>query len=191
MRLFTGIDLPAAQSEALETLIRQLSRLADLRWSRVENLHITTKFIGQWPQERLDELRERLSMIPAPPSISIAVRGVGWFPNPHQPKILWASVQAKDSLEQLVRATDESVAELGIEKDDRPFRPHLTMARIGGRRGGKKRIPDLRALQRAIGKLPTTDFGEFEARAFHLYLSEPGAHGSRYTKLFSFPLGTT
>ena len=177
MRLFTGIELPATEVAGLEALLAELRPLAPLRWSTAANLHITTKFIGEWPESRLEELKSALAAIPAPPTIAIGLDGFGWFPNPHQPRIFWVSVKAPPQLAGLATAIETHLAALGIVKEDRPYRPHLTLARID-------RPADLAPVRRAVAALPATGFGSFQAAAFHLYLSESG----RYAKLASFPL---
>lgn len=186
MRLFTGIDIPADISGPLAKLAAQWKPLAAIRWSRVENLHVTTKFIGEWPAERLDEMKLALGSLSPREPFGIAFRGLGWFPNPHSPRIFWVAVQGGQPLADLARDTEEKTADLGVAKEDRDYRPHLTLARVEPRGGGP--APDLGALRRAIAQLESTEFGSFEAHAFHLYLSEPGNGGSKYTKLATFPL---
>ena len=63
MRLFTAIALPETILEELDGLVRRLRRVARLRWSPIGNLHVTTKFIGEWPAERLDELVAALGRV--------------------------------------------------------------------------------------------------------------------------------
>jgi len=183
MRLFTGIDLPPKVASAIGAAQDTLKPHAALKWSPVRNLHITTKFIGAWPEERLGELRAALGTIPPRPAIPIKLDGLGWFPNPHQPRILWVRVDAPPSLAGLARETEERLEDLGVGREDRPYRPHLTLARIEDRK------VDLAPLRQAIAGLPSADLGEFEAGAFHLYLSQPEPGGSRYTKLAEFPFG--
>lgn len=177
MRLFTAIDVPEPQKAALEALIEQFRPLAPLRWSPTANLHVTTKFIGEWPEERLDELRKALSAVTPSGPMEIAIDGLGWFPNPHQPRVFWAAVKAPPELASLAAATEDRLEPLGIAREDRPFRPHLTLARING-------PADLKSLRRAVALLPSTDFGRFKATVFHLFLSA----GGKYTKLDTFPL---
>ena len=186
MRLFTGLDLPASIKEDLARLVDRLRPEARIRWSKAGNLHITTKFIGEWPRERLAELEERLATVPMAEAIPIEINGVGWFPNPHEPRIFWAAVRAPESLAALAAATDAACGSLGIEAEKRRFTPHLTLARIEPRGGGP--APDLAGLRRAVAAPPSTRFGSFEANTFHLYLSEPEGGGSRYSKLASFPI---
>lgn len=181
MRLFTGIDLPRDVKEKLDVLISHLRTTAHIKWSPAYNLHITTKFLGEWPKERLDELEVQLRTVHVDAPVKINVRGLGWFPNPHSPRVFWAAVEASPSLAELARATEAACAAVGARKEDRPFSPHLTLARV-------KQVAPLAALRRAIAELESVEFGSFTAECFYLYLSEPGPSGSIYTPLKEFPL---
>jgi len=180
MRLFTAIDIPEDVMEGLCSLLKRLKPLAKLNWSRTENLHITTKFIGDWPEERLDEMKRALGATPVPDSINIAVRGLGWFPNERRPRVFWAGIDGGEPLRALAHATGQAVAQLGVPVEERAYSPHLTLARI------KEAVP-LDALRKALQALPSEcgfDFGSFRAASFFLYLSASG----RYTQLARFPI---
>jgi len=181
MRLFIGLDVPYEMRRNLELLLQLLKPTAQISWSPLSNLHVTTKFIGDWPESRVEELKAALRDVPLPGDLLIGIRGIGWFPNPHHPRVLYAGISAPDSLAQLARNTDQACAGIGIVAKDRDFRPHLTLARIKG-------PADLTALRSAIAGLPSADFGAFTAAQFHLYESKPGPHGSLYTKLANYPL---
>lgn len=181
MRLFTGIDLPESIKERLDVLISSLRGTAHVKWSPAYNLHITTKFVGEWPRERLEELVEGLREVRRPERVDIEIRGLGWFPNPHNPRVFWAAVHASPSLGELARATDQACANLGIAAEERPFSPHLTLARI------QHPVP-LQALRKAVAELASVDFGAFTPADFRLYLSKPGPSGSIYTPLHEFSL---
>src|SRR5690349_5675783 len=166
MRLFVGLDLPPQVVRNLEQFLDELRPIARIAWSPPANLHITTKFIGQWPEDRLPELIGALAALPARPPIPVSIRRVGFFPNPHSPRVFWCGIEAP-GLEGLAADTDRAVAALGIEPETRAFSPHLTLARI------KERL-DLQPLREKIAALPSLDFGSFETRNFFLYLSKPG-----------------
>ena len=100
MRLFAGIDLPAEVRENLAALLGGLRPCARLNWSPAENLHITTKFIGEWSEDRLDALVAALRSLPPRQPIGIALRGLGWFPNAHG--------TVEESLRPTARARQES-----------------------------------------------------------------------------------
>jgi 2'-5' RNA ligase len=185
MRLFTAIDIPEDVRANLQALLGRWKPLARIQWSPVANLHITTKFIGEWPEARIEELKTALSAIPRKGAFEIAVRGLGWFPNDRRPRILWAGVvdrgadagaDAGASLANLARTTEQAVTVLGVPVEERPFSPHLTLARI------REAVP-LDALRSAIAQT-AADFGACRATEFFLYLSA----GGKYTRLAAFPL---
>ena len=181
MRLFVGIDLPYEVRSILELLLQFLRPKADLQWSPPSNLHVTTKFIGEWPEEDLEILKETLAEIPVPGEFQVDIQGLGWFPDAERPRVFWAGVRAGESLPRLARLTEEACAALGVERERRPYSPHLTLARI-------RRPADLEPLRRALAGLPSDHFGRFTATQFHLYESKLRPGGSLYTKLASFPL---
>jgi 2'-5' RNA ligase len=180
MRLFTGLDLPGEVVRNLDALLEQLRPKARIQWSPPANLHVTTKFIGEWPEERLSELKNGLSSLASRPAISIQIHRLGFFPNPHSPRVFHTGVDAP-GLEALAKDTDRATAALGIESEKRAYSPHLTLARI------KEKL-NLQPLREAIAALPSQDFGRFEADRFFLYQSKLRPTGSVYTKLAEFPL---
>jgi len=180
MRLFTGLDLPAEVVHNLERLLERLRPTARIHWSLPANLHITTKFVGEWPEERLGELKAALAALESRPPIAVHVRKVGFFPNPHAPRVFWCGIDAP-GLEALAEHTDGGAAALGIARETRPFSPHLTLARI------KEKV-NLQPLREAVAALPSLDFGDFQAASYFLYQSTLRPSGSVYTKLAEFPL---
>jgi 2'-5' RNA ligase len=180
MRLFTGLDLPLEVVHNMEELLARLRPKARLHWSPSANLHITTKFIGAWPEERLEELKSSLGTLPPRPNIPVHIHRLGFFPNPHSPRVLTCGVEAP-GLEALARDTDRVTAALGIESEKRIYSPHLTLARI------KEKV-DLQPLREGIAALPSLEFGSFGATVFFLYQSKSQPAGSVYTKLADFSL---
>jgi 2'-5' RNA ligase len=180
MRLFSGIDLPGGVAENIDRLLKLLEPAARINWTPVANLHLTTKFIGEWPEERVPELEEALAGVPRPGPVTIGVRGLGFFPNARSPRVFWAGVDAPQ-LAGVAAATDRALEPLGIAPEKRAYSPHLTLARI------KAPVP-LQALRERIGRLASQEFGEFTARRFFLYRSKLSPGGSVYTKISEFPL---
>ena len=179
MRLFTALDLSAEVQSRLEELLERLRPAARIHWSPPENLHITTKFIGEWPEERLEELKRVLRALDPRPPLPVHIRQVGFFPNPHSPRVFWCGIEAP-GLETLAADTDRATASLGVASEKRAYSPHLTLARI------KERI-DLQPLREIIAGSPSLDFGRFTADRYYLYLSKLQRSGSVYTKLAEFP----
>ncbi len=179
MRLFTGLDLPPEIAGRLADLLERLRPAARISWSPPGNLHITTKFIGEWPEDRLAELQTALRAL-AGPSIPVRVAGLGFYPNARSPRVFWCGVEAP-GLAELAARTDAATAALGVESEKRPYSPHLTLARI-------REKTEMGPLHRLVEALGAVDPGHFEARQFYLYRSQMRAGGSLYTKLAEFPL---
>ena len=179
MRLFTGIDLPEDVMDVLERLLARFRPAAHLKWSPAYNMHVTARFIGEWPEARLPELNDALAKVPPRPAIRVDLRGLGWFPNPRRPRVFWAGVEAGPELAQLAHDINTALEPLGLPRDERPFSPHLTLARI------KQPVP-LEKLHQIIESMESTDFASFLADRFYLYHSQPGSAGSIYTKLSEF-----
>jgi 2'-5' RNA ligase len=182
MRLFTGLELPGEVVGALDTLLDRIRPTADIKWSPPANLHITTRFIGEWSEERLPDLCAALGGIPDRTAIPVHISKLGFFPNSHSPRIFWAGVEAPD-LADLASETNRVLQPLGLKPEDRVFCPHLTLARI------KAPVP-LQKLRETIAALPLLEFGNFNADRFFLYRSRLGPAGSLYTKLAEFPLSS-
>lgn len=180
MRLFVAIDIPAEIKDALRCFVDRLRPAAKISWSPVDNLHITTKFIGEWAEPRLEEMKRALTSVPVTGAIDINVKGLGWFPNSRRPRVFWAGVEGGEPLRALARATEQAAAQLGIPIEDRDYSPHLTLARL------REAVP-LERLHQTIESFPAGcgfDFGSFSARQFFLYLSA----GGKYTQLAGFSL---
>jgi 2'-5' RNA ligase len=178
MRLFTALDLPPDILLRVEQLLSQLRPAAAIHWSPPDNLHITTKFIGVWPDDRLEELNSALDRLRFREPFDITLQDMGWFPNAHAPRSLWAGVHC-EALPHFAALTEQSLAELGIARDPHPFSPHLTLARI------RDRVP-LQPLKTKVEELKTLPIGHFLAPHFYLYRSDPGTHSSVYRKLRTY-----
>jgi 2'-5' RNA ligase len=179
MRLFTAIDLPGDVVRNLESFVARLKPAAPIHWSPPANLHITTKFIGEWPDGRLPELQTVLGALPERPAIDVTVAKVGFYPNERAPRVFWCGIEAT-GLAALAADTEAATATLGIARENRAYLPHLTLARIKDR-------PELRPLHKAIAAIPSHHFGSFTAPSFFLYRSQLRPTGSVYTKLSEFP----
>jgi len=184
MRLFTGISIDRQVLDQLGETLKQLRTAVPLNWTSVENLHITSKFIGEWPQARLPELDDALAAVESPGKLEIDISRVGFFPNPHRPRFFFAGVHSGPGLALLAQRIGSALEPLGCAPETRLYTPHLTLARIRDRD-----FPaNVRNLREAIAGMTNFNFGSFVADTFHLYLSKPGSAGSEYSILSSFPL---
>jgi 2'-5' RNA ligase len=196
MRIFIGIDLGPEVRARIARFLEGVSGFApEARWVRPESLHITLKFIGEQTSERVEAISEPLRRIEGS-AFEIRSGGYGFFPTAKAPRVFWIGIQAGAQLTKLAESIDVAMAELGIPREDRPYSPHLTLARAGaGRRSGspKWRKGDgpnsiFAALEKRLAAMGALDFGGMTAHEFILYQSQLSPGGSKYTKLERFPL---
>lgn len=181
-RLFVAIKIPEDILQQLEKLQNTLKPFArDAKWVRVEGIHLTLKFLGYVEVPRLDGIvRELQSVAVRHSPIPVEVKGCGFFPNDRRPKVLWTGVEA-EALIPLQDSMEESMSQLGFEKESRSFSPHLTLARFRDTRG---RLP----LVQESRKWHDANFGNFVANCFVLYESILRPQGAQYVILHRFPL---
>ncbi len=153
------------------------------RWVRVEGLHLTLRFLGATPDERRPELAEALAAaaIGVRP-FRIVLSGGGAFPDPHRPRVLWIGIsQGAPQLADLVRRMDTSLVPLGWPPEDRPFAPHMTIARTDGVPGADERARRLAEVAEGVSLA-------WEADRIVLYRSLLGRGPARYEALFAADL---
>jgi 2'-5' RNA ligase len=194
MRVFVAIDLDHEIRKKIARFLEGVRGFApDVRWASPESLHITLKFIGEQKPEQVAAITERLQSVVGN-KIEIRVSGYGFFPTAKAPRVFWLGIQAAPELADLAASIDSGVAELKIPREDRPFSPHLTLARGGSGSGSPKSRPGdgsnsrFATLQKRLAALSELDFGTMTAREFFLYQSQLSPGGSKYTKLQAFPL---
>src|SRR6187399_1756796 len=135
LRLFIAIALPTpvrAELASLQSRLQHEPALKNVRWVSPNNIHLTVKFLGNVPQPRVPALTAALDLsIQNIPPHELVVRGLGCFPNFHRPNNIWAGLQgALDTTALLARQLESECAAAGFPRDDRPFNPHLTLARL-------------------------------------------------------------
>lgn len=182
MRAFIAIQVPEKICVRIQELMQMLRAAAPpARWARPEGLHLTLKFLGEISAEQAEQVKARLLTLSdaAPPSIRIA--GAGFFPTHNSPRVVWLGIEAGPELRELACRVEETLAPLGFAKEDRPFAPHLTLARTNG--GGAR-------WRELLRRHEPIEMGSFVARDFFLYESRSAPGGSIYTKVARFPLAS-
>jgi 2'-5' RNA ligase len=190
MRLFVAIDLDEAIRLRIVRFIEGVSGFApDVRWMKPEALHLTLKFIGEFPDVKQEELKAALARVQASP-FDISFSGTGFFPIPKAARVFWVGVHADERLQKLAAEVDDAVARLGVGPEARAYTPHLTLARAGSgkpSRGKEDKANNrFQKLRERLEKMSPPDFGTMTAREFYLYQSKLSPRGSEYTKLERF-----
>jgi len=194
MRIFVALDLHQAIRERIQKFVEEIRTTApDARWISGESLHVTLKFIGEQPDGAIAQIETSLRSIQAEP-FQLSFTGTGFFPTARAARVFWVGIEGGDALNRLAKAVDDSLVKIGIPKEDRPFSPHLTLARTSGGSGAPGRRKDdkpkrqFAKLQEFVATHPAPDFGTMTAREFFLYRSQLSNKGSQYTKITRFEL---
>ncbi len=155
---------------------------------RPEGIHVTLKFIGHVPAEKLDPIRAALVGVQSSALVAMHYRGVGFFPNERRPRVLWCGVEASQNLAQLAADIESALEPLGIAREKREFVPHLTLARFNFKGPAKRGQPPdgVDKLARHVREMKPQDFGSAREMQFHLYESTLKPSGAEYRKLASF-----
>lgn len=180
MRLFVALSISTEVREKLASLIREL-RSADSRpkWANPENLHVTLKFIGEVGPEKLAGIGDALATARTAPRIVCEFYGIGFFPDARRPNIAWVGIRSDPSLSLLADEVNRSLEPLGIPREEKPFVPHLSIARFKETRLSKR-------LRAEIAERKNQSFGSIVADEFHLMESKRKSTGAEYTTLRSF-----
>ena len=190
MRIFIGIDLSSEIRERLARFLEGVQAFApEARWVHPESLHITLKFIGEQTPEQVAAITERLHAY-RERRVRDSLRWISdSFPPPRLHAYSGSEFKLDRNSPNLAESIDMATAELGIPREDRPYSPHLTLARAGGRSGSPKRqkgdSPNttFAVLEKRLAAMGELDFGTMMAREFILYQSQLSPGGSKYTKL--------
>ena len=181
-RVFCAVELPAAVRARLDEHVRRLRRdVPDVAasWSRVENIHLTLKFFGNVEVQRIKKISAAAERaVKQFSTFKIGVGGTGVFPRPSRPQVLWIGVvDPSGQLSALQEKFEEECAAEGFPKEDRAYKPHLTIARL--------RKPDgARQLAEAHLRMQFEQI-DVEVKEVVLFRSELSPKGSKYSVIFN------
>lgn len=188
MRLFLAVELDEAVRRAAGRVAAELSRAlgadgrTNVAWVRPENMHLTIRFLGEMPAGAVPPLREALDVPLATRAFELRLAGLGAFPPRGPARVIWLGVlEGHDDLAAVHREVEDRLAALGLGRDDRPFRAHLTLGRVRNRLG--PRAGSILSEAAAAG-IPAS-----VAREVTLFESRLSPSGAIYTALCRTSLG--
>src|SRR6476646_10368444 len=139
MRLFIALDIDDEIRQRIARFLDGVRNFApDARWVKPESMHVTLKFIGEQPDSSVESIQRALADVKAVPC-EIHFCGYGFFPTPKSARVFWVGMEAGPQLATLAASVDDTTGALGIPKEERPFSPHLTLARSAGGSGAPHR----------------------------------------------------
>ena len=173
-RAFISADI--APGEALVAVLDELGRSrADLKIVKPQLLHVTLKFLGDTDEKLTDDIRTRMrDACHEIGPFRIRLQGMGAFPSMSNVRVVWVGMQDGDLLGEIAKRLDQSLKELGFERDKKGFVPHLTLART--------RTPrNIANVQEILRNNVTTDYGEYEIDRILLKKSVLSPQGPTYS----------
>ena len=186
-RLFIAAEMPAELKRVYTSLREELRRaLPEGRWARAEGIHLTFKFLGATAEDRIAPLAEAIGPVAAvAPPFTLVTAAPGIFGSPSRPRVLWLGLEGEvEAAVRLSEKVEAAVAPLGFQREQRPFRPHLTLARFDTAHTVKLVPAILETIHRAMGgaEMRVSSLAVFES------FLKPG--GAEYRLRRAFTLGS-
>ena len=189
IRSFVAIELSEEAKKGLTRLRKELERDEHrfVKWVAPGGIHLTLKFLGNIPSNRVTEITEGIEK--AAQGISpflLEISGLGAFPSLKQARVFWVGIGGElDKLSTLQQNIDSALAALGFAKEERPFVPHLTLARI--REGASP--PERMSFGELVGSTVFEDKYPVKVEGVRLMRSQLTPAGALYTCLSVVGLG--
>ena len=187
-RVFIAVPLAEPALREVTALVESIRAKADpdvrdVRWVRLDGLHLTLRFIGLVTEDRLDPIGAALDRVArSTATFEVGIAGAGAFPSAGRPRALWLDLASgRDELAAAAAALEDELVATGLERTDRPYRAHLTVARADGVRAGADVAR--RLVEAATGLQATFTAGELV-----LFQTIQGGGPARYERLRSAPL---
>ena len=182
VRSFISIDLEDQQIlSRIASILSSLQSLGgDLKPVERENIHLTLKFLGNVSAPRLSEVKSSLQQVIFS-AFTAEIKGAGAFPNLNHMNVVWVGVnEGWSQVEQIYEQVEKLLSGLGFRRENRPFSPHITIARV---RSGRKRDEVASFLQR----LTEESFGVITVDKIRLKQSILSSSGPKYSTLLEIP----
>ena len=184
MRLFLAINLSSeVRRDVADATVPLREHSPELAWVREPLLHLTLKFLGEQPAERVDEIQDILASVAGRHrELVMNIGGIGAFPNFRRARVVWIGVAQDPRLELLHHDVEVACESIGFEVEGRPFRPHLTLARV------KNPLADDKARELSRLAMRTDYRTDFIVRSIDLMRSDLSSDGPTYTTVVSAAL---
>lgn len=153
-----------------------------IRWVNENNLHLTLKFFGETPVDKLEVINEALRISTKNiKAFRIQLKNIGIFGSRYNPKVIWANVIDSEALMKLEEIINKNLAHIGYPKTRENFRPHLTLGRL-------KKLRDGKLFQEIISSQQNSLFQQSYIESLYLFESVLQRTGPIYNIINEFKL---
>lgn len=131
MRAFLAFELPLPVKEYLQDIVKRMWHMENVRWVRDDGYHITLKFFGEIDEHTGLKIRERIEPIGNHHhSFEAQLKAVDAFPHKKKARVIVVTFEkGVDNMQNIFNDIEDSLADIGIEREDRPYTPHITLGR--------------------------------------------------------------
>ena len=190
LRAFIAVELPLEIRQNIQHATSNLRRDTGslIRWVAAENMHLTLKFLGDIPSANVEALTQMIhAQADSFNCFDIHLTGIGSFPSPKRPRVIYIGIHAPAALEAFQRQIESAARRLGYTAEERAFAPHLTIGRVRQH----VRADEQQRLRSALEESTIDSLGTARVNSVHLYKSDLKPNGPIYTKLYSANLRKT
>ena len=190
LRAFIAVELPLEIRQNIQHATSNLRRDTGslIRWVEAENMHLTLKFLGDIPSANVEALTQMIhAQADSFNCFDIYLTGIGSFPSPKRPRVIYIGIHAPAALEAFQRQIESAAHRLGYTAEERAFAPHLTIGRVRQH----VRADEQERLRRALEESTIDSLGTARVNSVHLYKSDLKPNGPIYTNLYSANLRKT
>jgi len=187
MRTFIAVELEPGVRRPLIKLLREVFPAErEVRWCTEQQLHITLKFLGEIRDAQLAPVCEAVRQASGQVApFTIRIRGLGGFPNPRNPRVLWCGVEdPAGGCRRWVELADPLLADLGFTPESRAFTPHITLGRSRSPAGS-------RVFQKILETTPPPQTDMMVVRQIIVFESRLLPTGAEYKPLATIPLAAS
>jgi len=179
IRLFTALNIPEEIKDKLIEVRNSVIPNLNFKWESREKLHLTLKFIGDFPTEDVDQIKSELTFLENYSPLKSEFFNFGFFFRHNKPVILWAGMKISEPINEIISELNLRLEKFSILKENREFKPHLTLLRI-------KNDFD----ESLIHKFKNFTFEpiNFYSNSISLYKSELHKSGSKYFEIINYKL---
>jgi 2'-5' RNA ligase len=188
MRLFIAISLSEEIKRQVEEILRGLSQATQdekmtIKWVKPKQYHLTLKFLGECPEERIQEIAQALHGVTSMATpFQVKIGRLTCLPVRGAVRVIALDVcEGNAPLENLAAQIEEACDAMGFPKRDHPFRAHMTLGRVKEPKNSAK-------LRTLVDALPPNQIPEFPVDSVKLIHSILAPQGPTYKVLNSFKL---
>lgn len=179
MRIFIAIELEKEIKETLSAFIRELDTGSrNIKWVKLQGMHLTLKFLGETPQEKVTEVQSVLEAASSEhPPFKLVLKGTGTFPPEARiPRVLWIGIEENPALKTIQARIENDLHKIRFPREQRQFHPHLTLGRV-------KSPGNLGPVIHTLGQNRNAEFGRMNVDKITLFQSTLKPTGAEYTIL--------